>query len=578
MLKNIIATLSLSFLLLTTIDTAIAANNPSSVLYVDNITDLQDLGQASLQYKYTIVGGIQGSGDTFSWIAGNLPCDTDSGGGNGGTTFCSKTSDGKYITTGYWERQYSGPVHAVWFGADPSGNTDSTAAFGAMIAYIAPGKKAIVDCGDYHISSALVLTGFHGTIDGQTSGVWSQFPAKSCARIWQDANNAPIFYFDDTTNGSYSWTIENLGLLWTTQQTASDVLSNAFYFDGDGVNYARGQILNNGADRGYGFLVENSTVSPTIWDSLISGNNHGLNMVGPFIDMREAVTTGQSGNVFSNNDIRGSSTASGVVLVNLQGCTSCSWNGNVFGQNTQPNVMNLLSCQLTGDNLKIVESATLASVGNILNVVLSTVTFNTMLIDGTLTAISGKLYAINAYASTVNIGQLSFGMTSAGASMYLVQADPSNSFVNIGQFGSFLGDDTGFTSWTDITSTFSSNALNVEGAGLAVLSPNQGDTDVTWVPPGGATGASQTPINSNILLFSSPLTANRTVTVANTDNLSGNTCLRVLKAPGTGSTYTLSLAEPDGTVVASFAAGEYGEKSICYHNVGHTRNSSWYAQ
>lgn len=126
-----------------------------------SISSLQELGSsAGRSYLTAEVSDTQGDGSLFVWVNGSLPCDANAGGGDGGTTFCSFVSaldTSHYRTDGYWKRVFSGDVNINWFGADPTGSVDSSAAIQAACA-AAPGFSAatsvLVPNGNYNSSSA----------------------------------------------------------------------------------------------------------------------------------------------------------------------------------------------------------------------------------------------------------------------------------------------------------------------------------------------------------------------------------------------------------------------------------------
>lgn len=157
-----------------------AAINPSNIPVVASIAALQALGPASPQYATVAVTGVQG-GNLFTWVAGSLPCNASTGGGDGGTTFCASNGSGGYLTSGYWHRQYSlsynGGVSLNWFnGVDPVGVTDSSTGWGLALA----SAKALAVAHSGVISPVLVLgssgaayklnSGF-GTIDSYLTGI-----------------------------------------------------------------------------------------------------------------------------------------------------------------------------------------------------------------------------------------------------------------------------------------------------------------------------------------------------------------------------------------------------------------------
>lgn len=77
--------------------------------------------------KQVVVSGRRGG--IFVWVSGSLPCNPVTGGGDGGTTFCTSDGSGGYLTTGYWQRQSpTGYVTPEWFGAVGDGSTDDSAA------------------------------------------------------------------------------------------------------------------------------------------------------------------------------------------------------------------------------------------------------------------------------------------------------------------------------------------------------------------------------------------------------------------------------------------------------------------
>lgn len=122
----------------------------SSTPNVPTIAAMQALGTSSPSYPSIIVTG-QGGG-LFNWISGTLPCNATAGGGDGGTTFCAGTS-GSYVTSGYWERQYNGPMNIVWFGATDGGGDDTT----AIQAALNTGKDVYCPPGTYTVSSNVFI-------------------------------------------------------------------------------------------------------------------------------------------------------------------------------------------------------------------------------------------------------------------------------------------------------------------------------------------------------------------------------------------------------------------------------------
>lgn len=111
-----------------------AASNPSNVLYVPSIAVMQALGPASGQIPVVVVTDTQGDGSQFLWTTGSLPCNSVSGGGDGGTTFCASNGSTGFRTDGYWQRQgVTSFVKDVWFGILRDGATNNATAFGKWL-------------------------------------------------------------------------------------------------------------------------------------------------------------------------------------------------------------------------------------------------------------------------------------------------------------------------------------------------------------------------------------------------------------------------------------------------------------
>lgn len=126
---------------------------------VPSIAAMQALPNPS-SISAVIVTGQQGAGYVFQWIAGALPCNAVSGGGDGGTTFCGSNGTGGYLTSGYWKRQFIGPLYVNWFSPlDLTTDTnDATAAF--RLAMAATKGTVATRCGTYYVSGSFGFGGF----------------------------------------------------------------------------------------------------------------------------------------------------------------------------------------------------------------------------------------------------------------------------------------------------------------------------------------------------------------------------------------------------------------------------------
>lgn len=113
-----ISTAALAFAIL-----ACTSASAANVATVENIAQLQALGAASPQIQTVLAKSFatagDGGGGNFIWISGSLPCNSVTGGGDKGTTFCASNGSGGYLTSGYWNRQYTGMPNLAFWGAYP---------------------------------------------------------------------------------------------------------------------------------------------------------------------------------------------------------------------------------------------------------------------------------------------------------------------------------------------------------------------------------------------------------------------------------------------------------------------------
>lgn len=117
--------------------TALAA--PAYYQSTPSIAALQAYGIQSPLIAHAIVNDEQGAGSEFDWIIGSLPCNSVTGGGDKGTTFCASNGQGGFNTSGYWKRLYSGlPNLAFWglsaFASGSAGYTANTTALNNAVA------------------------------------------------------------------------------------------------------------------------------------------------------------------------------------------------------------------------------------------------------------------------------------------------------------------------------------------------------------------------------------------------------------------------------------------------------------
>lgn len=125
-----------------------AATTPviRTVRAVDTIADLVSITPSVVNPDVQVLGRnavSDGGGGTFRWVAGATTTT------NLGTVFSTALGAGR------WIRQYSGPVNVRWFGADPSGTNDTTAAFtnACGVARAGNNSSVTVPVGNYLLTS-----------------------------------------------------------------------------------------------------------------------------------------------------------------------------------------------------------------------------------------------------------------------------------------------------------------------------------------------------------------------------------------------------------------------------------------
>jgi len=121
-----------------------------------NIAAMQNLPSPFSGQTVSVAGP---RGGIFVWTEGALPCNPVTGGGDGGTTFCS-IADAVYLETGFWQRQYSGSRYITWWNVYGNGITDNTTAIQQALSTLPAGSTLTFPAVDvcYRITASLSIT------------------------------------------------------------------------------------------------------------------------------------------------------------------------------------------------------------------------------------------------------------------------------------------------------------------------------------------------------------------------------------------------------------------------------------
>lgn len=125
------------------------------------ITALSSTGMVNGQSVYTsgLNAANDGGGGWFNWYS------TAPGTADGGILITPASGGGQYVRQGWTVFGFNGYVSILWFGADPSGTSNSAAAINnALAAY--PGATVYAKKGTYLCSTPLNFLGWYGTFVG----------------------------------------------------------------------------------------------------------------------------------------------------------------------------------------------------------------------------------------------------------------------------------------------------------------------------------------------------------------------------------------------------------------------------
>ncbi len=433
-------------------------------------------------------------------------------------------------------------VNAQSFGAKGDGVADDTAALQALITYIVPkGLRGFLPQGTYLISSAITIPfGTGWFIEGGSMGG---------TVIKQNTNNTPIFQL--TTTLTWGWQINNIQFTWATQQTSSNTLSVAIYFNApDGATFYEITIRQCSFINGYRAIsIKATSNTVSVWGISVLKCWFGPTLAGAGVWLGCATAVGQPEvlveDCYFRNDLSFEQSiyvvASDTVLIKNVEFNLGTYSG--FSQ------MRFINCTVAVINCRV-EIATVSGTLGLWSFEQGTATIincqaSLLLTTGSLVTF---IYSVTAPA-LLNIAGLSCrlqGGTGTGA--YLLP------YGGIG-----IQSVTGIVNGPAVnTSVVTTDLRAVLGAvALPVLDTNVLSQDFTETQNGTTTPVNMTLNSGRVQFFNATLANNIVVNLPGTSVPKGME-FTIVRSAATPGAFTLSAVDVNGGLTAVIPANKNG--------------------
>jgi hypothetical protein len=433
-------------------------------------------------------------------------------------------------------------------GADPTGSADSTTAIQNFVnTVVENGYRGSIPPGTYKISAAIVVPfGTGWTIQGN---------ARGGTIINQTAANTQIFNLtaDAGGVGGHSFAITDLQFQWATTPTFSQVHSIAVDFNNSSSTFFDFQLERLTCNNGYECIGIDSSTDTTVWgnslrDIVVEGTACSA------IDFSEG-GTGQPNIEIDGFYAQAQSMTTSCPVINV-GNNDGGWYNHIE-VNAVPNGNDIL--YLTGQfaigSVKV-EDATYAANQYIYQFPNAHATIGLLSMeDLTINASGGDVVGIDINAggtgSTVTVGNVMVTFNATPTGTFYLANDYGGSptynlrFINtpqgiLGVTGAYLVDNPGAES---------DGGVSVDDWQQPRLTADKGNANSTW-----AIG------NPNIIVYNTPLTAVRTVTLTDSATIAADSNLYngfkvcVLRTIAATGNYALNIVNSAGTTVDSVPA------------------------